>query len=257
MINTDLYIVHLFVARFTARAEIDSNGYTTRCPRCRGWKSGMSIVNPKIKLKNTQKIWPDFINSTHREIVSERVVNDLIQNNISGFDAIKLDCIEVIPKNNRPPMSYYLLSVHGQAFLRPILPNGIIDPTCPECGCWDSNHILSNGKRIHNYPLKIFYWDGQDIANTKFEETSLICFSKRVVELARKKEWTNFQFLLPGTNNIHIQLSNPNWQQLLLIELKNEYMEHFFEYNKFIPKCLTNNFSYDDFNNQPKGVFCE
>lgn len=238
MLNLELFWLTTSVGQFSAMTDVnwrvDSEDV---CPVCKLKKYKTTPI-PELRVRYAQKKWPDIIYCINSQVVSERVINDLVDNNITGFEAVKMDFVEVTPKNKPAPMPYYCLQLTGHATFRPLLPPDIVCHTCPICGSWDSGETLSNGMKVFYYLYEILSWDGQDIVRARREQSSLVCCSRRVIELARKKEWTNFEFLRPDILNVRVRHTEANWEELLLMDLKKECLKYCPQNNIPIPEFL-------------------
>ena len=243
MINLDLFQIFSDVdGRYGALAEVHTHSNLVVCPVCKSRKFEQEeLDSPRLFVTYAQKKWPDFLGGGRTVIISERVVNDLVDNNITGFRTVKLKSYSVKPANKPAPMPYYYLIATGQALLNPVLPYENSTVVCSACGCWNLKHTLPNNIEVGCYPLKIIKWDGQDFANTFIEKTFWPCCSRKVIELAHNKQWTNFGFSLPYSGCPQIRHLKKNWAELFLTGLKKDFqarLDKFPQFNLPMPDFL-------------------
>ena len=236
MMNLELFCISNLTACWEVNASVRSDTVKTLCQTCnRARYSQRKIYYDRLVIDLADGKWPDIIGCFECNVVSERVVNDLVDNNITGFEAEKFTKLVITPKNIPASMSYYHLKATGCAAFLPILPPELPNPVCPACGCWDINYRFQNGTWLSNYPYKIAHWDGQDIVDVRYKIAGMDCCSRRVIELARLKRWTNFNFTHPNTCNVRVWYPQPNWEELFLVDLKKEWMSRFPKINLPIP----------------------
>ena len=243
MINLDLF--HISTdrdGRYGALAEMYAYSNEIICPVCKCHKyEPKKLDSNRMVVTYAQKKWPDYLYCTNTDIVSERVVNDLVANNITGFQAIKMEFESIKPASKPAPMPYYYLQATGQAELLPVLPYDVPNLVCPVCGCWNRNYTLPNGVEVCFYPLKINKWDGQDFVNGFCEMRYRTCCSRRFIELAHTKKWTNFEFILPNTWYALARHKKSNREELLLQGLKKDFqarLDKFPQFNLPMPDFL-------------------
>ena len=242
MINLDLFQIFTGSEHYGALAEVHTDNNVIICPMCKCRKlEPAELDSPDLVVTYARKKWPDCLSGGKTVIISERVVNDLVANNITGFQVVKLEFYSVKPASKPAPMPYYYFKATGQAEFNPVIPYNTPNVVCPACGCWNPKYKLPNGVDVSFYPLKIKKWDGQDIVNGFYITSFWPCCSRRVIKLAHEKQWTNFGFTLPRTGCAQVNYLTPNWEELVLVELKKDFqarLDKFPQFNLPMPEFL-------------------
>ena len=173
-----------------------------------------------------RKRWPDAfgINKYRRCVIHERVVSGLLE------AGVVIQCGPVVfkwlegqrPPDDSVPKFFYIVPKPGLEL--DLAAGGVIaDNRCPQCGAYRKIEFTKAHGRYAFVP-KVETWTGLDIFTfSNFPGEQVYC-SFRILELARKFRWANFQFhplkLKNPTGKVPAKgidyLSSTNWPPIEL-----------------------------------------
>lgn len=138
--------------------------------------------------------WPDAMGSGFEPMlmVSQRVADDLNAVGASGYDAEPVIIREIRPKPLRviPSPQYYCLFVKGGIDVDLESAGIRVTSYCPVC--------FATEPRIYPPPGQFMpmadTWDGSDLFGMRNWPCSRVLCTFKIVELARSRMWTNFEF---------------------------------------------------------------
>ena len=235
--DLDVNTVKLFSIRHTELfnkrfASVYGNWHRSdldKCPKCKttvyGWRFD-SFISDAYK---PEKEWPDLLRyeETCHVVVSDKVLNDMRENGIGDFNVHPL-VIHKLPKKIKDTAKYWLIEPTAKVEYIPVITEDFFPFSCPVCG------RLTNGdfKKETGHYCQPYYvlreetYAGQDwaIASIGGESREVLC-SAKIVDLAARCGWTNFEFRVPRTGRygqfiIHHQ--HPEWRDFLHRELRGE-----------------------------------
>lgn len=235
-INTQLFQIVASGAKFSTFVEYTPNVSRRPCPACGISRGIVSYHHDTLSVECVQSRWPDVLVAGEWSsscVVSEGVLSDLIDSNLTGFEYKPFPLPLITQLKWRPTFAYYLLDTSADALLVPILPDSFIDKICPVCGQWNYDEKLPDGSQVGMYPLALKSWDGSDFVAARWSRSRRLCCSRRVVDLAVRRKWSNIEFVLLGTcPQCKISVSTSSWKEKLHIQLV-DYKDKFESRNGF------------------------
>jgi hypothetical protein len=180
------------------------------CPSCNIVTSSDVVSDlSSIKLALTNNHFPDFLGYIYHKMASERSVEILAYENISGYNSVPLDMVPfdaITPEQKRDlrlfgndvkkfatdPPPYYLLRAVGKAELHE--KTGLIVKHCSQCG----NTKISTPGKIYVDPDHPWYvqrntWDGSDLFTVQYFPSAFLC-SEHFLEVYNKHNLTGLLF---------------------------------------------------------------
>jgi len=160
-----------------------------QCPVCerRYWTPRGT---PIIRISALTRAWPDFMETPLRTsafFVSERVLDTLEQESITGYKAVQAK-FEEIPPNVPPPGNYYDLQFTTHLKLRDMR-----DPVKPwSCHFCSAQHNARVMQAVPNH-VKWDSWDGTDFILVGRRPRSDLRVSRSVIDLANMHRWTGLK----------------------------------------------------------------
>jgi len=158
-----------------------------QCPVCqRSYWTPMGT--PTICTSELTLAWPDFMETPLRTsafFVSERVLDTLDRENITGYKAVQAEFKEIPPNVPPPGCNYFDLHFDTHFKLR-----NMRDPVKPwSCHYCDALH---NSDSPIGFPDNVEWdsWDGTDFVVWGLRPGAGLRVSRRVVNLAHEHRWT-------------------------------------------------------------------
>jgi predicted RNA-binding Zn-ribbon protein involved in translation (DUF1610 family) len=159
------------------------------CPTCK-----RQVVKEKIYegedafLIDGAKKFPDFMQSCTYFIVSERVMNVLRENNVSGFDEAKKVPLyrSRYRKLIKQEQEYYIINITGSIDLNLKAMALKRKHVCPECGSFDWSR-----QRLYIFDsvFDMNTWDGSDICRIK-SFPGYVMISDKLKEIFEEHKFT-------------------------------------------------------------------
>jgi hypothetical protein len=181
-----------------------------KCPTCgsgmvgrKDWDGASAhIIGPEADSYN------DYLGG-FQSVISERMLRDLEERGMTGFVAHRLP-IEAVesPKLKRQPMpNYFILEVVGRVDIDRARFDEFDGNLCPTCHKWTPR---KGGKYRWGDKTRIPVldtWDGSDFVMTRNIESGSRYCSRRVLDLAREKQWSGFSVVaftsgLPSVDHV-------------------------------------------------------
>lgn len=125
-----------------------------------------------------------YASSKHEIVVSKRVRESILRNNIIGISFFTLS----EDRNITKPLDLFWTSIGGVIRVNPNSLNLHDDDICQLC------LITIRNPKIKRFIPMIETWDGSDFFRVKNWYNKHIFCTRRVVELAREERWSNLQF---------------------------------------------------------------
>ncbi|MGB0370737.1 MAG: hypothetical protein ACPGN3_05250 [Opitutales bacterium] len=142
------------------------------------------IESPQITIGETGTEWTDIIGGRHHDLVpfilKENVVDCLLKNNCSGFEASEIEIIEVhskkLRKINRP--RYFYLKIKGALAL--------------ETKIYGETDRFGRSDYTRSVPVNVSNLN-EDLMRGEGKSSLRMC-SYKIIQLAHQNKWSNFSF---------------------------------------------------------------
>lgn len=124
-------------------------------------------------------------------IVSQRVLEDWAREAITNYSTYRVEIVSVdsLDLNHRPAPVYYRVELDGRCRIDLAASGLDVLKHCPECDYLQTRPALADGfQMIPNS------WDGSDVFRDIALYPRVSFCTRRVLELARKYQHTNFRF---------------------------------------------------------------
>ncbi len=191
------------------------------CPDCGNHNIALvsDYAGARATLSGTEATWfPECIRAPGYMVVSERVRNDLEENDIRGYVAHR---VRVSPGfdfalRGQPIPPYYLLEFTGRFDLDRRRFDNFEGQLCPNCHLWKPTKGGKFGYGSKNlFPL-LESWNGGDFLLQGNIDSGVKYCTRKVAELAREKKWTGFGISImswgcPGGGLA--DLGSPDWYE--------------------------------------------
>ena len=164
--------------------------------------------------------WPMSLRSFRSILLHEKVVKELVENNITGAIFHKILRIEgKILDHLPPPPDYYMIEPLNFFDFDPSLEEFEI----LKCGCGAQQKMFGDYKKP--FQLKENSWDGSDIFSiNNVNYSSWICVSRNVVDVLLKNEWkSQFWFGSRAFPGITIKDFSDTWYEDTLGQLRIKF----------------------------------
>jgi hypothetical protein len=161
------------------------------------------------------------------QLISDEMRCDLVDNGVTGFVAhpirIAAGDIESEVLRTLPIPQYYLLQAIGVVDIDRQLFDEYDGDLCEVCHNWTPRPggKYRFGSKVHMPVLKT--WDGSDLVAIRNKINGGIYCSRKVVDLAIKKEWTGFGIEAFTDGLPRIDLTNPNWAEDLEVAVAKRF----------------------------------
>ena len=200
------------------------------CPEC-----GHTLCEKTFKenctahLTHADRPWPDILRSPENPVwaVSSRVVADMEAEHITGYRLHPL-VLSGVAKKYRPKTDYWLLEICGGIVkFDAVLPPELEKWRCARCRSIDLDGICKQlGVQCYYdkaYDVDISLYGDEDWATSFFDGSiELKVCSRRIVELAHRKGWTNAHFGVLHNliyANVNVDYLASNWYDLLVYDV--------------------------------------
>lgn len=211
LMNRALFI-SLFEFQPLASATIScSDIRRTQCPQSKrwftveqDWSSGRAEM-----LDSDITFFPDWISGVAQTVVSEKVLGDLLANQMTGFRPHRLHSLKVTPQlklHPEPWPTYYLLEITGKINYDRHYYDENEGGTCSGCQkltAKPGGKYMWGGDDSRKVPEEES-WSGDDLMRSYNIKTGYLYLSRRLVDLGLEKEWSCFgagsfdgQWILP------------------------------------------------------------
>ena len=199
------------------------------CEGCeRGWQQEDLDTTYAVAEGKKAKIWPDFLLG-FTLIISERVLEDLIANGITGYIShkVRMDRIDSPRLQKIPSPDYYLLEMTGHVEVdRQWFDEGE-GFICPVCHIWTPKQGGKYGFGARMLVPLMETWDGSDFLHIRQPFVGRYLCTRRVVELARARRWFNASISPITPRPFQVNLESDNWFAEIEEKARAEY-PHFF-----------------------------
>ena len=157
-----------------------------------GWAEGLGRSNRHIIGKDAAN-YNDYLGG-FQSVISERMLRDLEEHRMTGFVAHRLpiEAVESRKLKQLPMPTYFLLEVVGLVDIDRARFDEFDGNLCPTCHKWTPR---KGGKYRWGDKTRLPVldtWDGSDFVMTRNIESGMRYCSRRVLDLAREKQWSGF-----------------------------------------------------------------
>ncbi|MDB6134035.1 MAG: hypothetical protein JWM59_2278 [Verrucomicrobiales bacterium] len=178
-------------------------GARSLCQECRTpitWNANWDNVELEI-IGDTTHYYPDYISGNY-SIISQRLLDDLVNAEASGFKAHAVGIIGVESKKLRSQQApkYFIMEIFGGIDLDREKWDKFDGNLCSICKTWRPRKggTVSWGDK-QKVPL-MNSWDGSDFMKFKNVKIGGDLCSRKILKLAQVKKWSGFgvRAILPG-----------------------------------------------------------
>lgn len=200
-----------------------------KCPTCKqGMVGRKNWEAATVEILNEDaEFYVDWVGGLET-LISRVVYDDMKQAGISGFRAhpVPIDIVRSDKLREQVAPDYFALEVLGEVDIDRQLFDEYDGNLCDTCGRWSPKNGGKYGFGEKNTIPILETWDGSDLVKVNNIKSTYLYCSRRVIDLARERNWTGFSArIFGGAGSVVVNHKSPTWLEEFEAVVRAKYPE--------------------------------